>query len=262
MKKAADALMERLQEQYDVFAPRLFPGTGCYSDTDVVRYGQISSLSEIVWDKKSEYSFKETLLPISDTVFYFTEDEVKVPDAPRKRRLIFLRSCELCALKRLDGIYLKNGFADSYYERIREQADFVWMCCEESFASCFCASMGTNRPERYEAFARFTDGKLYLEAEKGLLKELLEECGQDGFGEEASLNAVYPEENQERLRSRNPCRRIWHPTSYGRNMRDGVSAAAAAILSVPPVPVLPCRIFSIKIIQRPGNAGAYGLPAR
>ena len=101
--------MERLQEQYDVFAPRLFPGTGCYSDTDVVRYGQISSLSEIVWDKKSEYSFKETLLPISDTVFYFTEDEVKVPDAPRKRRLIFLRSCELCALKRLDGIYLKNA---------------------------------------------------------------------------------------------------------------------------------------------------------
>ena len=199
VQKAADALMERLQEQYDVFAPRLFPGTGCYSDTDVVRYGQISSLSEIVWDKKSEYSFKETLLPISDTVFYFTEDEVKVPDAPRKRRLIFLRSCELCALKRLDGIYLKNGFADSYYERIREQADFVWMCCEESFASCFCASMGTNRPEQYEAFARFTDGKLYLEAEKGLLKELLEECGQDGFGEEASLNAVYPEENQEKI---------------------------------------------------------------
>ena len=126
-EKAADALMERLQEQYDVFAPRLFPGTGCYSDTDVVRYGQISSLSEIVWDKKSEYSFKETLLPISDTVFYFTEDEVKVPDAPRKRRLIFLRSCELCALKRLDGIYLKNGFVQEgrrkdYYKDPREDA--------------------------------------------------------------------------------------------------------------------------------------------
>ena len=43
-RKAADALMERLQEQYDVYAPRLFQGTGCFSDTDVVRYGRIDSL--------------------------------------------------------------------------------------------------------------------------------------------------------------------------------------------------------------------------
>ena len=193
-RKAADALMERLQEQYDVYAPRLFQGTGCFSDTDVVRYGRIDSLDEIVWDRKSEYSFKETLLPISDTIFYFTEDEVKVPDAPKKKRLIFLRSCELCALKRLDDIYLKNGFADSYYGRVREQADFVWMCCEESFASCFCASMGTSHPEQYDAFARLVDGELYLEAEAGTLSELLTE-----FGKDASVEPVYPVENEEKV---------------------------------------------------------------
>ncbi len=57
-QEEAKRLFKRLRQEYDVYAPRLFEGTGCFSDTDVVRYGTVDSFEEIVWDKKSDYSFK------------------------------------------------------------------------------------------------------------------------------------------------------------------------------------------------------------
>ena len=45
-------------------------------------------------------------------------------------------------------------------------------------------------------------------------------------------------------------------------MEAAVLAVDAAILSVPHVPVLLCRIFFIKTIQRLESAAVYGLPAR
>ena len=32
-------VFEILQESYDVYGPRIYQGTGCFSDTDVIRYG-------------------------------------------------------------------------------------------------------------------------------------------------------------------------------------------------------------------------------
>ena len=32
-------IFEVLQESYDVYGPKIYQGTGCYSDTDVIRYG-------------------------------------------------------------------------------------------------------------------------------------------------------------------------------------------------------------------------------
>lgn len=40
-KEALSRLLENLKKDYDVFAPRLYAGTGCYSDTDILT--QISS---------------------------------------------------------------------------------------------------------------------------------------------------------------------------------------------------------------------------
>ena len=42
-----------------------------FSDTDVIRYGRLDSWEELVWDQKSDYSFKEALFPISETILYF-----------------------------------------------------------------------------------------------------------------------------------------------------------------------------------------------
>ena len=90
----------------------MFAGDGCFSDTDAVRYGALDSFQELVWDKKSDYSFKEVLFPVSETILYFTENEMKVADQKEKKNLIFLRSCDFHTLKRLDQMYLHNGTED------------------------------------------------------------------------------------------------------------------------------------------------------
>lgn len=173
-KSAADTLFGCLAKQYDIFAPRLYEGEGCFSDTDIIRYGQVASLDEIVWDKKADYSFKEVLLKIHEVLFYFTEDETKVPKGPQKDILIFLRSCDLHAVKRLDEIYLKNGFEDFYYKRIRERAGFILMGCEKTCDSGFCVSMGTNVADHYDAFLKAAGEKVVLDVKDEKLKKAIE----------------------------------------------------------------------------------------
>lgn len=194
-KEEAGRLLKRLSDLYDIYAPIVFEGDGCFSDTDVIRYGKISSFSDIVWDRKSDYSFKEVLLPISDTILYFTEKEMKVPDAPEKKRMIFLRSCDLHALKRLDEIYLNNGAEDFYYRRARENTCFVLMGCTESFDSCFCVSMGTNRADNYDACIKMDGDSVYLD----FRDEELISLASDIEGENMSLPADYVTANEEKV---------------------------------------------------------------
>ena len=182
---------EILQESYDVYGPKLYKGTGCFSDTDIVRYGQLGSWEELVWDKKSDYSFKEVLFPISETILYFTENEMKTADGPVRPRMIFLKSCDFHALKRLDEIYLKNGAEDFYYRRMRENTVFVVMGCRESGENCFCVSMGTNRCEGYDMYVFQDESGCYFEAKSEKVEELLPKCGQNT--EEAP---VFVEKNQ------------------------------------------------------------------
>ncbi len=119
-------IFEILQKSYDVYGPKIYQGTGCFSDTDIVRYGLLNSWEELVWDQKSDYSFKEVLFPVSETILYFTEDEMKTADGVARQRLIFLKSCDFHALKRLDEMYLKNGAEDYYYRRMRENTVLLW----------------------------------------------------------------------------------------------------------------------------------------
>ena len=169
---------ESLQESYDIYGPKLYQGTGCFSDTDVVRYGQLESWEELVWDRKSDYSFKEALFPISETILYFTENEMKTADGPARPRMIFLKSCDFHALKRLDEMYLRNGAEDFYYRRMRENTVFAVMGCKESGESCFCVSMGTNRCEGYDIYAFQDENGCYVDVKSGELESLLPECGQ------------------------------------------------------------------------------------
>lgn len=157
--KELDALFAKLSETYDLYAPVLKKGEGTFSDVDVIRYAKVQSPGEIEWDKRSDYSFKEVLLPINETVFYFTEDETTVPKGPDKDRIIFLRSCDIHAVKRLDQIYLKNGFEDFFYARIREKTHFALMGCPQDCSGGFCVSLGTNKTDEYELYFSVTDGK-------------------------------------------------------------------------------------------------------
>ncbi len=52
----AEQMFQKWSDLYEVFAPKRMEGEGCFSDTDIIRYGKITSLNEIEWDKKSDYS--------------------------------------------------------------------------------------------------------------------------------------------------------------------------------------------------------------
>ena len=162
-KSEAAEMFQQWANQYKIIAPKLMEGEGCFSDTDIVRYGIVTSLDEIVWDKKSDYSFKEVLLPINETLFYFTEDQTTIPKREEKEVLIFLRACDLHAVKRLDEIYLRNGFEYFYYARIRERVNFVLMGCETTCDSGFCVSMETNRAENYDAYLKLSGDTVYVD---------------------------------------------------------------------------------------------------
>ena len=150
-KDGMNAVLKRLMDEYLVYAPIRMIGGGAFSDTDSVRYGQISKISDIIFNQKSEYSFKEILLPLSQTLFFFTEYQFKEAEDPKNGAIIFLRSCDLHAVKRLDEIYLRNGFEDYYYKRLRENVKFILLGCQNPFENCFCVDMQTNTIDTYDA---------------------------------------------------------------------------------------------------------------
>lgn len=188
-----DSILRELSKEYSIYAPKTFVGEGTYSDTDRVRYGTVESLGEINFEVKSEFSYKEILTPISETLFYFTEDEVKVADGPKKGAIVFVRSCDLHAVKRMDDIYLKNGFEDFYYKRIREKTKFILMGCSQSFDSCFCVDMGTNKSDHYDAYIKVDGDSALIDGEFEVLITRLEEV------EEVTVKPDFVTENKTRV---------------------------------------------------------------
>jgi anaerobic sulfite reductase subunit A len=158
-----DCFLRELKKSYRVYAPVKLKGRGRFSDTDSVRYGQVNTIEEIEFSTKSDFSPKEVLLPITQTLFYFTEDSVKEPNTDDRKILLFLRSCDIHAIKRIDEIYLRNGSEDVYYKKLRDKVKFVLMECEHSFENCFCCSMGCNTTREYDLFVRYKDHKVFVE---------------------------------------------------------------------------------------------------
>lgn len=162
--------LKELSKEYRVFAPKLFPYEGRFSDTDLIRYANIDSLEEMVLDKKSEFSPKEVLSPQTETMFYFTEKEYKEPDLEVKPALIFLRSCDLHSVKRFDEIYLRNKFTDNYYAAKRENVKFAVIGCGQGFDSCFCVSMETNKIDTYDMAMNVREDMVELHIQDESLK--------------------------------------------------------------------------------------------
>ena len=179
-------------QKFIIFAPKLMAGEGCYDDTDVIRYVQVRSIDEVEWEKRSDYSFKDVLTPINETLFYFTESQTTVPELPEKDFLVLLRSCDLNAVKRLDDIYLKNTFGDFYYARRKEKVKFVLIDCPESCGSGFCVSMGTDKCGDYDAALRFGDESVMLDVKYAPLAEGLK-------GAEANWSPTGPGGNYEKV---------------------------------------------------------------
>lgn len=140
--------MRQLGKTYRIFAPVCKKGEGRFKDVDLVRYDFVSDASEIELTVESDYAFKEFMLPLSETLFFFTENQVKEADIDERPVIVFLRSCDMHAVKRLDHMYLENGSEeDWFYRRRRDLVKFALIGCSKSFDDCFCVDMGTNRTE-------------------------------------------------------------------------------------------------------------------
>lgn len=156
--------LKTLSNEYKILAPVSLEYMGTFSDTDVVRYKEVSSLDEMELNRKSNFSAKEIVFPITQILFYFTENEFKESDIDDKKLLIFLRACDINAMKRLDEIYLKNGIdEDYYYKKLREKVKFVLVGCRESFRNCFCVSMDSNKTDNYSMGIKIDDNEVFLE---------------------------------------------------------------------------------------------------
>ncbi|MBS7009444.1 anaerobic sulfite reductase subunit AsrA [Anaerostipes sp.] len=151
-----DKVLGALREKYRVYAPKRFPKEGRYSDTDIIRYAQVESFKDIVWEEKSDYPAKEVITPIQQTLFYYTEDEYRTSKDPVKPVLILARPCDINARHIQDEIYAGNGgYTDYYYERMSSLVKYALMECQGGDDTCFCVSMGSNRTDDYSIALRF-----------------------------------------------------------------------------------------------------------
>jgi len=167
--KKFDDILKELKKTYKIYAPVNMVGKGTFSDTDLVRYAEIESILDVEFNKKSNFSPKEVILPITQTLFYFTEDKCMEPNTDEKDIMIFLRSCDMNSIKRMDEIYIRNGFVDSYYKKLRDKVKFVLMECEKSYESCFCVSMNSNVTDEYDLFVRLINDKVEIQCKDKIL---------------------------------------------------------------------------------------------
>lgn len=186
VEKMNDAIKD-LSKKYDIYAPRVYKDGGIYADMDLVRYGIIEKIEDIEFNKKSQYSSKETILPITERLLYFTEDSIQEVKEEEKGRIVFLRSCDLHGVKRIDEMYLKNGYEDYYYKRRKEKIKFILMECNESFESCFCVDMGTNKSDNYDAAVKVSDGYILVKNKDEELENIFKNIG---VAAEVTINNV------------------------------------------------------------------------
>ncbi len=184
-----NSALDELKKDYIIYAPKVLEHKGHFSDTDLITYAEITKVEEIEFDKKTRFSFKEVLNPISQTLFYYTEDNTTVPEGPKKGAIIFLRSCDLHAVKRLDEIYLNNGAPDFYYDRIRKNVKFALIGCEKTFDNCFCVDMGSNKTDDYDFSVELTNGNVLIDCKDKELENLFN-------GEKLEVSPKFVTENR------------------------------------------------------------------
>lgn len=176
-----DAILAGLSKNYKVYAPKL---TGKFgrNGKEIVRFGEIKSVSEIVYDRQSDFSAKEVYYPVMQTMIYFTESESRESELKDdKDILIIAHPCDINAIRRLDSIFLENGnHGDVYYARLRNKVKFVLLECTESFENCFCVSAGSNVCEDYTMALRLGDTNSVL-VKDGEFASLFAGCQETEF---------------------------------------------------------------------------------
>lgn len=181
-----DEIFATLSETYRIYAP--------VKRGKFIRYGEVKSVEQVVWNEKSHFSPKEVFYPIVQTLLYFSENDVRESEVDDKPAIILLRPCDSNGIHRLDTVFMENGgHADNYYQRLREKVKFFLMECPESFETCFCVSMGSNATDDYSVALRVNDD--------GVFVEVKDEAFAAVFGGEAACDftPAFVTENQRKV---------------------------------------------------------------
>ncbi|MFR4995611.1 MAG: anaerobic sulfite reductase subunit AsrA [Clostridium paraputrificum] len=200
-----NALFEDLKKEYKIYAPKRFKKQGRYSDTDIIKYDEISTVEEIEFKEKSHYPVKEVITPITQTLYYFTEDEFRESSiGHNKKILIFARPCDINAQRRQDMIYLHNGnFEDTFYKRIRERVKFICIECVDGFDTCFCVSMNSNKTDDYSLAVRFNESSLLFDVKDKEFSKFFNDKTEEEFElkfiEENQAKVTIPEINDKEI---------------------------------------------------------------
>lgn len=193
-KEKMDEMINEWKKEYHIYAPKIVKNRGA-KGKDVVRYQKIDSVSEIVLDRPSDFSAKEVYYPVMQTMFYFTEtDCVESEVKDEKGFLLFLRPCDINAMRRLDNIFLNNGgHADIYYERLRKKVKVIMLECTESYENCFCVSMNSNYTEDYSIAVRILEDKVEVQVKDELFEDDFSEM------ENCDFTPKYVSENKKKV---------------------------------------------------------------
>lgn len=193
-KEKMDEMINEWKKEYHIYAPKIVKNRGA-KGKDVVRYQKIDSVSEIVLDRPSDFSAKEVYYPVMQTMFYFTEtDCVESEVKDEKGFLLFLRPCDINAMRRLDNIFLNNGgHADIYYERLRKKVKVIMLECTESYENCFCVSMNSNYTEDYSIAVRILEDKVEVQVKDELFEDDFSEM------ENCDFTPEYVSENKKKV---------------------------------------------------------------
>lgn len=200
-----NALFEDLKKEYKIYAPKRFKKQGRYSDTDIIKYDEVSTVEEIEFKEKSHYPVKEVITPITQTLYYFTEDEFRESSiGHNKKILIFARPCDINAQRRQDMIYLHNGnFEDTFYKRIRERVKFICIECVDGFDTCFCVSMNSNKTDDYSLAVRFNESSLLFDVKDKEFSKFFNDKKEEEFElkfiEENEAKVTIPEINDKEI---------------------------------------------------------------
>ncbi|MFC1909974.1 4Fe-4S dicluster domain-containing protein [Chloroflexota bacterium] len=138
-KKDIPALLDKLIQQNDVFAP--------VSENSVIAFNRIESGSRaLIGYQISKLSPKNVHFPQSEALFRYKigedQDELKVPVESEKALLIFgIRPCDAFAETMLDKVFQGKKYSDPYYVNRRAKTTVVSIGCIKAGPACFCTSV-------------------------------------------------------------------------------------------------------------------------
>ena len=215
-KESIGLLLDKLNENYDVYVPVLEKETGIidFMNFNSIRNAERFSLN---FNEKTKRSPKSIVFPATEDMFRFeyikdpgkpdttdiritsdatlsrdsVQQDAAKQDRPGKKKIIFgMKPCDTAGIKSFDMVFNENGNEDIYYNKKRLDLVLISIGCKTIFPDCFCLAVGGN-PFNFEySDIGFIDNGRYFvilkQSENKTAEKLIEENRE--FFEERDFN--------------------------------------------------------------------------